>query len=148
MNILEAIQRKKAEFQNASVERRRANAIIDTQRAIEERQRLERIQQVESVKMQEQEKLARVRASVEKSRGPSKVQAFGKNLAKVMNKGKEGLSKMRSQGNFKGLDVGGSSSQSSVFGGQKPLDVGGQGLFSREPTPKIKPKSTTIIIKQ
>lgn len=133
-----------------------------------ERARLE--QQNETLRLEERRKaeLDRLRADQHKLKeqvGPSKMQKFGQGIAKVMNKGKQGMGKVqnglasaKSKGFMQGVKVGAPASTGSKgldntpvgspFGGQRNIEVGGRGLFNTTPVEKPKEKRTTIIIKQ
>jgi len=156
MNVFAMIQQKKEQFRDASIEKRKQQAIKESNEIIREKRRQAELAKIEGVRVTEQRDLERIKAFNERARGPSKVKKFGQGLAKVMNKGKEGMSSAKSQGYFKGINVPGSSGSSglnnaptgSPFGGQRPLDVGGKGLFNTTQAEKPKEKRTTIIIKQ
>ena len=157
MSIMQLIQKKKEQFRNASIEIRKQQAIKETEKLRAERLRQGELAKVEAQRLQARQDVDRITAFNEKARGPSKLKKFGQGVAKVMNKGKTGMSEAKQARYMKGIQFGAPAStgskgldtvgRGSPFGGQRNIDVGGRGLFNTTPEKK-KEERTTIIIKQ
>lgn len=93
MNIAELIQKKKEQFKDASIERRKQRAVKEANDLYRERIRQGELAKVEAIKVQNKKDVEAIKSFNARAEGPSKLQRFGQGLASVVNKGKEGVKK-------------------------------------------------------
>lgn len=151
MGVLGFIAQKKAQFQDATVERRKKVILKKTAKLQEANVREGTVLEAKQ-KLQEAEQINK---DLREAQGPSKLQNLGKGIKRTIEKGKQARSKFRASAppssGSRGLGMGGTPG-GSVFGGQRDIDVGGKsgGGFSFGPSPKTKPEKkregTTITI--
>lgn len=161
MGILSTIQRKKEQFHNATVERRKEMAIKESERLRAERLRQGELAKANAERVRLERDVQRLESFNRKAEGPSNFQKFATGLKKTINKSKTEvrsikktsaspgkgfrLSAPQSSGS-KSLEVG---SNRDIFGGSKDNSRFGpsRNLFGEEkkPMPQKQIKSKTII---
>jgi len=161
MGITGLIAGAKKSFKEYRSENKSKRMSRELQAYEKEKAQLEKQNRELSADKQRRDTIERLRSSNAKLKPESKLKSMGKGLAKVINKGKEGVQSAKKQGFLSGAKFepgkstfGGSGSQGSPFGGSRNLEVGGNsGNFNTsrglqfgkaEPEKKEKPRAITI----
>lgn len=112
VNIRGIINREKNRFMKFRSENQKRRIMAQTLELEKARAREAELAKVNAAKQAAQRDLEKIKSYNKKVAGPSKLQKFSKNLATVMDKGKEAKKK----GYFKGIDFGGNKNPpGSVF---------------------------------
>lgn len=138
MNIRALISQEKSKFFDRRTEKRQQRIISETAELEKEKARQKSLAEANKKRERLQQEVGRLSSYNQRVAGPTKFQRFGKGLAAITNKGRQGLANAKKAGFLKGPNVGGPSFgiNNSVF------DLG-----KKEPK-KEKPKAITIKINQ
>lgn len=140
MNVGRYIRQAKQKFQTMRTENKKITAekkAAELKELRKERLRLEGEAHLEKLKQQE---LSRINKA--KSVKPNKLKSFGRGLAKVINKGKEGVAAAKKQGYLKGIDLSAGNSR-SPFGGGSSGSKSPFGMSSK-PATRLKVKKKVV----
>ena len=148
MGVLGYIAKRKAQFQDYTVEKRKEMILKKTAKV--QAENIRRATVVEA--KQELQEAQTIKQDLKQAQGPSNLRKLGRGMAKHIEKTKAGVAKAKSQGFLKGpFTAPPSSGSKGMQMGRGPSFGGGSpGGFTFGPTPKAKPekkKGTTIIIK-
>ncbi len=131
MGVLGYISRRKAQFQDYTVEKRRQMILKKTEKVQQENIRQAEITEAK----QKLHEAQTIQQDLRQAQGPSSIQKFGQGIKRTIDAGKKAKVKIRATGRGpragiipstggRPLEVG----RGYPFGGTRPLDVGGSGF--------------------
>lgn len=138
VNVSAIIRKKKRQFYATRDKRRQMD--ISNREAELKRLRAERVRVEERAKLETARRSERSRIKSAKAKTPSKMMAFGRGVAKVVNK-----ERLKTR---KGLQFGGDKRGTAFDSGGSGIQFGGSGgPFGPKPKPKPKTRTVTIVVK-
>lgn len=143
MGISGLIKQQKSKFFAARDKFSRARIVAETERLERERRSEAERAKLNAAKQRAARDLQKIKGYNQKVQGSSKVQKFGKGLAKVINQGRAQLQEQKQKTG--GINFGAAS---SPFGGSSGKRSGPFALGTTKPEKKNKGKRITITIKE